>query len=97
MRSRPFRSAEQRDIVHPDGSRGFVQLKGHELITWAALVMFPADPDNPESCLSIMREDHFPRIHELYMKGYIESIKPNPFPGAKFYYEEEFDEECNNE
>ena len=74
-----------------------VYLEGNDLIDWVAQVMFPTDPDNPGDCLSIMREDHLPRIHELYMNGYLNSIKPRTIPGAKFFYEKEYDEEFNDE
>ena len=74
-----------------------VRLEGHDLIDWVGKVMFPNDPDKPEKRLSAMREDHGPKIHELYMKGYINSIRPRTLPGEKFYYEEEFDEEFNDE
>ena len=69
-----------------------VHLEGNDLIDWVAQVMFPTDPDSPGDCLSIMREDQYQRIHELYINGYLNSIKPRIFPGAKFFYEEEFDE-----
>jgi len=69
-----------------------VHLEGNDLIDWVAQVMFPKDPDNSDDCLSIMREDQHQRIHELYMNGYLNSIKPRTLPGENFYYEEEFDE-----
>jgi hypothetical protein len=74
-----------------------VHLEGNDLIDWVAQVMFPTDPDKPENRLSIMREDHLPRIDELYMNGYLNSIKPRTIPGAKFFYEKEYDEEFNDE
>ena len=70
-----------------------VKLEGHDLIDWVSQVMFPKDPDNQDDCLSIMRKDQHQRIHELYMNGFLNSIKPRTIPGAKFFYEEEFDEE----
>ena len=69
------------------------RLEGHDLIDWVSQVIFPKNPDDPNDCLSIFIEDQHERIDELFMNGYLNSIKPRTIPGAKFFYEEEFDEE----